>query len=41
MGNSPIDILMFTTFSLISIDLNVVEMRNFMSIFLTCFDKVG
>ena len=41
MGNFPIVSLMFTTFSLILIPLNVLDMGNFKRIFFSCFDMVG
>ena len=41
MGNSLINSLMFTFFSLILTDLNYLEMLNVMRIFFSCFDKVG
>ena len=40
MGDSPIDSLMFTTFSLILTELNVLEMLKFVRIFFSCFDNV-
>ena len=40
MGSSPIDSLMFTTFSLKLAALKVLEMLNFMRIFFNCFGKV-
>ena len=41
MENSPIDSLMFTTFSLILKDLNILKLLKFMRIFFSCFDKVA